>query len=79
MVGNVDPASLPISDLLQKKLLMLAASYDATLNMDDPVKSGFHSIDAENDFIATAKDLTINLQEELGDSFFVSMWQDDAR
>ncbi|BBB62658.1 hypothetical protein UNDKW_4385 [Undibacterium sp. KW1] len=39
---------------------------------------GFDSIDAENDFIAMAKELAINLQEELGDSFFVSMWQGDA-
>lgn len=71
MVGNINPASLPISDVLQKKLLVWASRYDAILNIDDPAKSMFSSADAEDDFIAAGKDLVARLQKELGESFLV--------
>lgn len=70
-VGNVDPASLPISQALQNKLIIWASTYDAILNMDDPARSVFINADVEADFIATGKDLVISLQQELGEGFLV--------
>ena len=42
MVGNIDPATLPIPRDPVARLPEWARLYDATLNADDPVQSGFN-------------------------------------
>jgi len=40
-IGNVDPASLPITSDLHDRLVGWAKRFDETLDRDDPVSSGF--------------------------------------
>ena len=46
--GNIDPYSLPISKSLAEELLGWANKYDKTLNIDEPINSGFENIEKEN-------------------------------
>lgn len=70
-VGNIDPKSLPISDELRIKLMNWARDYDETLNMDDPVSSGFRSDKEEAEFIEAGLELADRLRSELGSDFVV--------
>ena len=70
-VGNIDPDSLPLSDSLKTKLLNWADIYDATLNMEDPARSGFLSIGDAEDFEAQGMALVDQIVEELGSDFKV--------
>ncbi|WP_439540061.1 hypothetical protein [Sphingomonas sp.] len=49
-VGNIDPEELSLTTTLANDLWAWAHEYDATLNEDDPAKSGFNSESAERDF-----------------------------
>lgn len=64
-VDNVDPAELPISGELATALLQWAQKYDATLDRDDPVSSGFPDADQEADFYAAGHKLARRLAAEL--------------
>jgi len=48
---NIDPYSLPVSNMLAEELTNWANEYDKTLNMNDPVNSGFEDTEKEQAFI----------------------------
>ena len=70
-VGNIDPNSLPISTSLREQLMDWADVYDSILNWEDPARSGFASVDAEEAFNAQGIRLADQLREELGPEFAV--------
>lgn len=72
-VHNVEPKSLPISSGLQQRLGEWAASYDATLDMNQPMQSGFKSRQAEEKFKEIGNELGKQLRQELGKSFEVKV------
>lgn len=65
-IGDVDPASLPLSKELVADLAAWAAAYDATLDRDDPAASGFATPTAEAAFRAEGARLAGRLSAELG-------------
>jgi hypothetical protein len=65
-IGDVDPASLPISAELVGDLARWAADFDATLDRDDPARSGFASAQAKAAFDARGAALAERLRAELG-------------
>lgn len=69
--GDIDPAALPISNLLQRQLMGWAKAYDETLNLDDPANSGFSSVNEKNAFEAEGFRLAAQLSVELGSQFEV--------
>lgn len=71
--GDLDPKALPISELLQGQLMDWARAYDETLNLEDPVNSGFVTVDAKNAFEAEGMRLADRLREELGSQFEVQV------
>jgi len=64
-VGDIDPATLPISKELVASLLEWASIYDATLNSEDPINSGFLDESAQTDFIEKGLELAQKLKSEL--------------
>jgi len=66
VVGNINPQDLPISSSLKQRLMAWAAKFDATLNMADPLSSGFESEEATNEFRQEGEALSQCLQKELG-------------
>lgn len=68
-IGDVDPASLPLSAGLVADLAAWAAAYDATLDRDDPSASGFRSVEAQAGFRAEGVRLAERLTAELGPDF----------
>lgn len=70
-VGNIDPKTLPLSTSLVSELENWTAQFDATLNSDDPLESGFTSSEDERDFADAGYQLCIKLQRELGTDFEV--------
>jgi hypothetical protein len=71
IVGNINPASLPISQNLVNRLNAWAHKYDATLSQDDPASSGFASEQARDDFKKEGGLLALDLQEELGAEYLI--------
>ncbi|OJA61585.1 hypothetical protein BGV68_04545 [Burkholderia ubonensis] len=71
-VGNIDPKDLPISLALRDALTAWAAKFDATLNMDDPVNSGFGSDEEADKFRKEGAVLARRLQDELGAAYRVT-------
>lgn len=65
-IGDVDPASLPISAGLVDDLAAWAATWDATLDHDDPAASGFATTEAAEAFRAEGERLAVRLSAELG-------------
>jgi|SRR4051812_30070242 hypothetical protein len=70
-IGNIDPASLPISDSLRHQLLKWTQTYDSMLNYSDPASSGFPNEAAEQEFKKMGMELANRLQQELGAQFEV--------
>ncbi|MDO8296984.1 MAG: hypothetical protein Q7T19_11175 [Caulobacter sp.] len=66
LAGDVDPATLPLSAALRADLLAWAADFDATLDLDDPARSGFVDAEAETRFRRRGEALGQRLREELG-------------
>ncbi|MHA6881640.1 hypothetical protein [Ralstonia pseudosolanacearum] len=71
--GDIDPNTLPISDGLKQKLTDWVASFDETLDIEDPANSGFTSTEVEAAFKARGIQLAEQLQRELGPGFMVSV------
>ena len=72
--GNIDPYSLPISKSLAEELLEWANKYDKTLNIEEPLNSGFENfenIEKENIFKYEGEKLFKKLKLELGDQYTV--------
>ena len=65
-VGNIDPGTLPLSGALRTDLLEWAKSYDQTLDLNDPLGSGFKSDQEEERFRQRGRMLGERLQAELG-------------
>ena len=64
--GSIEPNQLPISQELKRDLLTWAATYDNTLNREDPLNSGFRSQEDEQKFRENGIQLHQRLQKELG-------------
>ncbi|MBX9761266.1 MAG: hypothetical protein K2Y29_20985 [Beijerinckiaceae bacterium] len=74
-VGDIDPASLPISEALTSDLDAWARAFDAILDMDDPAnKGGFASPQACDDFAARGAELAMRLRDELGPHWEIAYW-----
>lgn len=71
--GDVNPAELPISKVLQLDLSRWAAAYDGTLNLEYPPASGFASEEAERAFKEEGARLLKLLRNELGPDFVVEV------
>jgi hypothetical protein len=71
VVGNIDPGELPISSALRERLMAWASTFDATLNMDDPVTSGFPTDQAAEEFRKEGLELAQQLQDGLGAAYIV--------
>jgi hypothetical protein len=65
VVGNINPQDLPISWPLKQELMAWAAKFDATLDIDNPVSSGFKNEELANQFQQEGEILAQRLQEEL--------------
>lgn len=62
----LDPATLRISASLRHDLLAWADVYDATLDRQDPARSGFASESQRRAFMAEGLTLQSRLERELG-------------
>ncbi|WP_284087216.1 hypothetical protein [Acinetobacter nosocomialis] len=65
LVANLNPKDLPISEILIDKLILWFDMYDETLCLDDPINSGFKSIQDEREFKLLGSELFDLLREEL--------------
>jgi hypothetical protein len=63
--GDIDPATLPISQELIDALLAWADRFDANYNSSDPAQSGFDSSDAASQFDGEGLQLWSRLRDEL--------------
>ncbi|WJK41075.1 hypothetical protein O7608_01030 [Solwaraspora sp. WMMA2056] len=69
---NVDPRELRLSPQLRSALLAWADAYDATLDRQDPVASGFPDAAAEESFHAHGVELAHQVAAELGARYQVT-------
>lgn len=69
--GDIDPKTLPISQVLQQQLIDWALTYDQTLDMDYPPDSGFESVEAVMAFNRTGAALASQLRQELGTEYTI--------
>lgn len=69
---DMAPEELPISPSLVSRLYAWARMFDATLNMEDPRESGFHSDGAQAEFKREGYRLAEQLKTELGPEFIVT-------
>ncbi len=72
-IGEVDPADLRISAALVADLGHWAEAYEATLDRDDPLSSGFGSPEATAAFRAEGERLADRLRSELGDGWSIEL------
>lgn len=72
-VGNIDPDDLPLSAALRQRLAEWARDYDATLNIEDPARSGFKDDASKARFKMVGAALADDLQAELGPSFSIKV------
>ncbi|MDF8332844.1 hypothetical protein [Novosphingobium cyanobacteriorum] len=75
-VGDVPPEELGLPDALCRDLWDWAARHDATLDRDDPARSGFGSDEALKAFEAEGLQLTRRVAEALGDTARVRWWRE---
>lgn len=71
-IGNIDPDSLPISDDLKCMLYEWAKRYDQTLNLADPINSGFRDEFDIVSFVNEGKVILSLLSKELGKEYVVT-------
>ncbi len=71
---NVPPNArwLGLNDDLVAALDRWAAEYDATLNRDDPIESGFPSSEDKTRFVRRGRELAEQVAAEVGTAFSVS-------
>ena len=70
---NIDPYSLPISKTLANDLMQWAKEYDITLDIDDPLNSGFKNIESELYFKQKGEYLLERLKSELGSQYSINL------
>ncbi|WP_288396994.1 hypothetical protein [uncultured Acinetobacter sp.] len=71
LITNLNPEDLPISKVLIDKLILWSDMYDETLCLDDPINSGFKSIEDEKKFQLLGEKLFKSLREELSGQYDV--------
>lgn len=71
LVANLNPEDLSISKVLIDKLILWSDMYDETLCLDDPINSGFKSIEDEKKFQLLGEELFKSLREELSGQYDV--------
>lgn len=71
-LDNIAPADLPVSRELQEDLERWGDAFDATLDRDDPMASGFRSPQDEEAFAARGAELARRLRRELGTGWQVT-------
>lgn len=67
--GDIDPNTLPISNILKRQLNEWSDIFDSTLNIDEPKKSGFKTEEEEKKFKEKGYYLFKALQNELGGEY----------
>ena len=72
---NIDPELLPISTELKRKLREWSDKYDNTLNIDDPMLSGFRTEDEFYDFKREGEKLKEELSFELEKMYSIVYFQ----
>lgn len=77
-VGVINPDELGLPEQLVKDLLAWADAYDDTLNMSDPIKSGFASQAAHEAFVEQGLALAQQLKQALPDRRIVYFNDIDA-
>lgn len=70
-VGNIDPASLPLSEATRHDLAAWVESYDRTLNWDDPGGPDGQTPEFLEAFGREGARLLLRLREELGPDYEV--------
>ncbi|MBD2777604.1 hypothetical protein [Iningainema tapete] len=78
-VGDIDPASLPLSQETISRLEKWAEVYDAKLNWDDPASSGFPTNQAKDAFEKEGIRLWKQLQKELAPKYEVLYFSEQLR
>lgn len=73
-VGNINPQNLPLSEGLVDALWAWAGEYDATLNTDDPLRSGFDDDADARDFNDRGRSLSDRVAGEL-EGATVRFWE----
>jgi len=77
MVGNIDPATLPLRDETVRGLINWATAYSQTLNWADPANSpGFPSLKDEAAFEREGISLWKQLRQELEPAYEVIYFSD---
>jgi hypothetical protein len=77
LIGNIDPAKLPLSQETINRLYKWAAVYNTTLNWDDPAfLTWFSSPSVEADFDEEAIKLWKQLKKELAPNYEVVYFSD---
>jgi hypothetical protein len=71
-----DPSQLPITSELLKRLMNWQDQYDSTLNMNDPIESGFENDIEEELFESEGLSLWAELREELLGEYDVYYFSD---
>lgn len=71
---NVDPKLLMLSKDLHESLDQWASEYDASLNTNDPLNSGFFSEEIENRFESEGMRLFEGLKEQLSADWIVTYY-----
>ncbi len=79
LVGNIDPAKLPLSQETLERLSNWASAYDATLNQDYPPDSGFASEEDAQAFEQEGINLWQQLQKELAPDYEVLYFSEQLR
>ena len=74
--GMVELDALPIDDVLRARLRAWADRFDATLDEDDPLASGFASTAEEQAWVADGRALAQELQAALGGDAHVAYGDD---
>ena len=74
--GDIDPATLSLSQETISRLEKWADVYDAKLNWDDPASSGFPTKEAKEAFELEGISLWKQLQQELAPNYEVVYFSD---
>lgn len=77
---NLNPKELPITKDLMGNLINWQNKYDATLNMSDPITSGFKNETEEIDFEKQGIKIWKQMMEEIGDIYQIKYfsWKYEA-
>jgi len=78
-IGDINPASLPLSKKTIDRLEKWAATYDAILKWDDPASSGFATLEETEKFEREGLGLWHQLREELDPNYEVRYFSQKLR